>query len=70
MPGCIHTYVYFSVNDDVDIDVIIYIIFRFPKKNIYYIILYYIILYYITLYYIILYYIILYYIILYCIYIL
>ena len=54
MPGCIHTYVYSSVNDDVGLDVVVYVMFRTPKKLIYifiYLFIFIIILYSIYIYY-------------------
>ena len=50
MPGYIHTYVYSSVNDDVGLDVVVYVMFRTPKKLYIYIYLFIYIYYYIIFY--------------------
>ena len=45
MPGCIHTYVYSSVKNDVGLDVVVYVVFRTPKQYIYIYTYYYVIFY-------------------------
>ena len=60
MPGCIHTYVYSSVNDDVGLDVVVYVMFRTPKKLYIYIYIYLFIYLFIYIYYYIIFYIYIY----------